>query len=55
MTLKEALDTIAKYCDGNDCGQCQFRTSVVVNSEKYNWCILQMETPEDWKDIEVME
>lgn len=55
MTLKEALDAIAKYCEENNCEWCQFRKTSWVNSEKYNWCILQMETPEDWKDIEVME
>lgn len=47
MTLKEALDTIATYCEENNCEWCQFRKS--------DWCILQFETPEDWKDIEVIE
>lgn len=55
MTLKEALDTIAEYCKETDCGRCEFRKSILVNSEKYHWCILQAETPQDWKDIEVVE
>lgn len=55
MTLKEALDTIAKYCKENDCGRCQVRKSVLIGSEKYHWCSLQMVTPKDWNDLPIVE
>lgn len=55
MTLKEALDTIAKYCKETDCGRCQVRKSVLIGSEKYHWCGLQMVTPKDWNDLPIVE
>jgi hypothetical protein len=52
MTLKEALDTIAKYCTEHACSVCP-----LVMAEKPDWgwrrCKLQANVPEDYDKIEV--
>ena len=56
MTLKEALDTIAKHCQNTRCVDCPL--SIEVHSEdniRYSFCKLETESPENYDEIEVME
>lgn len=56
MTLKEALDTIARYCTEHACDDCPF-AFVMVEKVDCGWsgCKLQASVPADYNKIEVKE
>lgn len=56
MTLKEALDTIAKYCKQRSCENCPLKAEVHPEENfKYSICQLLRESPEDYDKIPIVE
>lgn len=55
MTLKEALDTIAKHCRSTNCVVCELSQSRNVLNKDYCWCKLLTESPEDYDKIPIVE
>lgn len=53
MTLKEALDTIAKYCQMHDCEDCPFYFA--SKNAEWRWCKLETESPVDYDKIPIVE